>query len=346
MASKNYLKVSNLQYGRELPLVDTAGSVMQMQPGSGRLIDRHGRHIRKLRVSLLDACNFRCFYCMPMKTRFMPVAQLLTSGEIERICASLVRLGIERIRITGGEPTLRKDFDEIMSRLAKLPLDQFGVTSNGLRLKGHLEHLWSIGCHNLNFSLDSLQEERFERITFSKGFRRVLDTILAARSMGFNVKINTLLLKGRNDDEILDFVRFSAQEGIEVRFLELMKIGVASNGQQELFMSADEATGIISRRERLIPEEVELDSTSIAFRTESGARIGFIASESRPFCGHCSRLRLTADGQLRACLMAPSGFSIRGIPEEHLEEVVCQVIAQKPMERTVSTRNRMNQIGG
>lgn len=326
--------------------MDMEGPVTRVQPASARLIDLHGRHIRKLRVSLLDACNFRCFYCMPLKTRFMPVAQLLTSGEIERICASLVRLGIERIRITGGEPTLRTDFKEIMLRLGKLPLDQLGVTSNGLRLKDHLEHLWSIGCHNLNFSLDSLQEGRFERITFSQGFRRVLDTILAARRMGFNVKINTLLLKGQNDDEILDFVRFSAQEDIEVRFLELMKIGVASNGQQKLFLSADEAGDIISKRERLIPEEVELDSTSVAFRTESGARIGFIASESRPFCGHCSRLRLTADGQLRACLMAPSGYSIRGIPEERLEEVVCQVIAQKPMERTASTLSRMNQLGG
>jgi len=270
----------------------------------------------------------------------------MTSDEIERVCAALVRLGIERIRITGGEPTLRKDFDEITSRLAKLPLAHFGVTSNGLRLKDRLEHLWSIGCHNLNFSLDSLQEKRFERITFSQGFRRVFDTILAARNMGFNVKINTLLLKGKNDDEILDFVRFSAQQGIEVRFLELMKIGVASNGQQERFMSADEATDIILKRERLIPEEVERDSTSIAFRTESGARIGFIASESRPFCGHCSRLRLTADGQLKACLMAPTGYSIRGIPEKELEEVVCQVIAQKPMERNPSTLTRMNQIGG
>ncbi len=319
---------------------------MQVQPECGCLIDPHGRHIRKLRVSLLDACNFRCFYCMPLETSFMPVTQLLTSGEIERICASLVHLGIERIRVTGGEPTLRKDFEEIMSRLGKLPLDQLGVTSNGLQLKGHLEHLWSIGCHNLNFSLDSLQEERFERITFSKGFRTVLDTILAARGMGFRVKINTLLLRGRNDDEILDFVRFSAQEGIEVRFLELMKIGIASNGQKGLFMSADEAIDIISKRELLIPEEVELDSTSTAFRAESGARIGFIASESRPFCGHCSRLRLTADGQLRSCLMAPGGCSIRRVPEEHLEEVVCQVIAQKPMERNPSTLTRMNQIGG
>lgn len=320
--------------------------VMEPQPAVRRLIDLHGRHIRKLRVSLLDACNFRCFYCMPVKVRFTPVSTLLTADEVERLCASLVRLGIDRIRVTGGEPTLRMDFRDVMSRLGRLPLEQLGVTSNGFWLRDHLKHLWSTGCHHLNISLDSLKEERFNRITRSQGFVRVLDTILEAKDMGFHLKVNTVLMRGRNHDEILDFVDFSARHNLEVRFLEVMKIGVVREIQSELFVSAAEAYEIISKREPLLAETVELDSTSFNFRTASGARIGFIASESRPFCDQCSRLRLTAEGKLRACLMAADARSIRDIPEERLEKVVYQVMAGKPFERVPVASSSMNQLGG
>lgn len=311
-----------------------------------RLIDPHGRGIRKLRVQLTDACNFRCFYCMPLGTPFKPVNSLLSPAEIGDICAALHALGIEEIRVTGGEPTIRQGFDEIMGRLAVIPWRKFGLTTNGHLLQSKLPMLRDLGCRNINISLDSLDEERFRAITGSGHFRTVVDSILAAKAMDFEVKVNAIVFRGLNDGELPDFADFSARHGIEVRFLELMRVGPSADRHAERFVPAAEMMEALSLREELIPVSLPEDSTSFVFRTDRGARLGFIASESKPFCGACSRLRLSAMGKLRSCLFADTGVELRGRDPLEFPELVREVMGMKPTGRLPHILQPMNQIGG
>ena len=311
-----------------------------------RLTDPHGRGIRKLRVQLTDACNFRCFYCMPLGTPFRPSNTLLAPDEIGEICASLHALGIEEIRVTGGEPTVRPGFDAIMAKLAAIPWRKFGLTTNGYLLQSKLPMLRDLGCRHINISLDSLEAERFRDITGGGDFRTVVDSILAAKDMGFEVKINAIVFRGLNDGELPAFADFSARHGIEVRFLELMRVGPSADRHGERFVPADEMMEVLSRHGELIPVSSPEDSTSFGFRTAQGARLGFIASESKPFCGACSRLRLSATGKLRSCLFADTGVELRGRDPLEFPELVHEVMGMKPTGRLPHILQPMNQIGG
>ncbi len=311
-----------------------------------RLQDPHGRLIRKLRVQLTDACNFRCFYCMPEGSRFQPANRLLSPAEITSICAALATLGVEEIRVTGGEPTVRPEFDAIIAGLALTKWKKFGLTSNGFLLSEKLPLLRDAGCSHLNISLDSLQEAKFRTITGSAHFRKVLAAILRAKAMGFQVKINTIVFRGINDDELPAFLDFSAEHGIEVRFLELMRVGPAIDSHPDRFMPAEEMLERLGGRESLVPTEAPVDSTSFGFRSASGARLGFIASESKPFCGACSRLRLSATGKLRSCLFSDTGTELRGRDILDYPEILREVMAMKPVGRLPRIHQAMNQIGG
>ncbi len=311
-----------------------------------RLIDRHGRILHKLRVQLTDACNFRCFYCMPVNVKFFPAAQLLDAKELVDICANLVDSGIDEMRISGGEPTLREDFEDIVSGLSALPLLKLGVTTNGFLLEKKLTFLKNTRCQHINVSLDSLNEKKFNEITKTPHFETVRTAIIKAKETGFFVKVNVVLMRGLNDDEVFDFLDFSATHQIEVRFLELMKIGPRHQKHSRMFVSAKEIIGRIEKREQLILQSVNRDSTSFNFITSSSARIGFIASESLPFCGFCSRLRLTATGILRACLMSEAGVNLRGVSKSEYQKLLCAVMEMKPFERIDSIRQPMYQIGG
>lgn len=302
--------------------------------------------MRKLRVQLTDACNFRCFYCMPEGMRFHPARELLSPAEIAGICRNLHGMGVEELRVTGGEPTVRPGFDRIMSLLGEIPWAKFGLTSNGFLLKPKLPLLQEAGCRHLNISLDSLDAERFRAITGSSGFADVMDAILSARAMGFDVKINVIVFRGLNDRELPDFARFSAEHDVEVRFLELMKVGPADARHAELFVPADEMLARLGESADLVPETVPFDSTAFAFRTSAGARLGFIASESKPFCGACSRLRLSATGRLRACLFSEAGVELRGKDVFDYPEILRRVMALKPEGRLPRILQPMNQIGG
>jgi len=311
-----------------------------------KLIDKHGRRIRKLRVSLLDSCNFRCFYCMPLNPEFMPSSKWLQAVEIEKLCSALTALGLEEIRVTGGEPTLRREFRDILNRLSGLPLKKLGLTTNGFRLADELDFLKTTNCNNINISLDSLNPETFKKITRSDYFDTVMNSIFAAKERGFVVKINTVLMKGLNDHEILDFVEFSSQHEIEVRFLELMKIGQACGIQDELFISAETAIKLIRPEFDLERLHTEVDSTSYNFRTPTGARIGFIASETQSFCANCSRWRLTANGYLRACLMSSKGINFKDTPIENYKTQLEHLLTLKPYKRIEQVNEDMYQIGG
>lgn len=311
-----------------------------------KIIDSHGRHIHKLRVQLTDACNFRCFYCMPQIVKFLPSTQLLSALELLEICSTLVDLGIDEIRVSGGEPMLRKDFEQIIEGLSQLPLGKLGLTTNGFFLAEKLAVLEKSKCHNINISLDSLQKNKFHHITKSSCFEKVHEAVLKTKGMGFNVKINVVIMRGINDDEIFNFLDFSKRHNIEVRFLELMKIGCSRKNHPVHFMPAQEIIKIIEAREVLTPESVNRDSTSFNFKTSSGAKIGFIASESLPFCCFCSRLRLMATGTLRACLMSEEGVNVRGKKKEEYPRLLQSLIEKKPMFRIDHMNQPMYQIGG
>ncbi len=311
-----------------------------------QLSDQHGRVMKKLRVQLLDACQMRCTYCMPENPVFLPKNKLLHSDEIASIVSNLVALGITELRVTGGEPLLRPDFQVIIQKLSKLPAASFGITTNAALLRKHLDFLKDTPFRHLNISLDSLQEERFFAITRTHTFKTVLANVLQARDLGFAVKINTVIMKGVNDDELLDFVRFASQENLEVRFLEYMKVGPATPAFDARFLSAAAMRQIITKEDALVPLPTPNDATARRFESKSGARLGFIASESEPFCGGCSRLRLSATGKLRACLFSEEGIDLRGKRVEEYPEIVKKVITFKPYSRIVSIEESMNAIGG
>lgn len=325
---------------------NTSGSTKEMKK-DGVLIDSFQRHIHKLRVQLTDACNFRCFYCMPENMKFKPNKDLLTPEEIYNICKILNEdFGVDELRMTGGEPTLRPEFKEIVTLLSKINTRKLGLTTNAFFLEDKLDFLKTTNCRNINISLDSLDKERFNKITKGNYFNKVYNSVLKAKEKGFNVKINTVLLRGFNDNEIKDFLKFSSQYDIEVRFLELMKIGMAYENNNNLFISASEVINKLKETETLKPVKVSTDSTSFNYITSSGAKIGFIASESMPFCGSCSRLRLTATGKLRACLMSESGIDLKNQPKDKYRDILYSVMAMKPIQRIEHIDQVMSQIGG
>jgi cyclic pyranopterin phosphate synthase len=310
------------------------------------LADGHGRRIHKLRLQVTDACNFRCFYCMPRQFKFAPPSQLLKAKEFIDICSALVDLGIDEVRISGGEPTLRGDLEKIIEGLSSLPVLKLGMTTNGYCLEDKIDFLSQTKCRNINISLDSLNKKRFREITKSESFDAVYSAILKAKEKGLRVKVNVVALRGLNDDEVFDYIDFSAKHKIEVRFLELMKIGPDHREQSGLFVIAQEMIRKIEEREELIPQSVNSDSTAFNFKTSSGGAIGFIASESQPFCQFCSRMRLSATGALRACLMSDSGISLRGRDKSEYPAILRSVMAMKPFDRIESIRQPMYQIGG
>lgn len=307
------------------------------------LKDKEGRRITKLRVSLTDKCNLRCHYCMPLDQTFMDEYRYLSSDEIISVVSELKTLGLEEVRLTGGEPLMRKAFPEIVKKLSELGLKKLSLTTNGIYLDKYLELLKACRVFHLNISLDSLNPENFKRITFGNHFEKIISNIREAVSMGFVVKINAVIMKGINDQEILDFVKFSESEAVEVRFLELMRIGHARGSQSDQFVAANDLILKLKESVQLKSVAMPLDSTSFNFITENGGNIGFIASESMPFCGHCSRWRLSADGKLHACLFKDDGLSVKGTDRS---EVYQKLLGMKPLTRLEEVKHTMNVIGG
>jgi cyclic pyranopterin phosphate synthase len=319
---------------------------MEQNVNKSWLTDSYGRQLKKLRVSLIDACNFRCTYCMPEDAHFYHQNELLSSQEFIEIVGNLQSFGVEEVRVTGGEPTLRHDFIEIMNGLSDIPLKKLALTSNAFTLEKHLLDLKKTNCTSINISIDSLDEAQFFKITKSNSLKKVIHAILTARDMGFKIKMNCVMMKGINDDQFDNFINFSAKENIEIRFLELMKIGVVNNHFEKNFMPAREMMKSMKMDESWKKQTVALDSTSFIYHLENGAQVGFIASESMPFCGNCSRLRLDPKGILRGCLMKEEGYSLRGIQPLNYPAVLTKVANSKPMDRIVSIDRPMYLMGG
>lgn len=307
--------------------------------------DFHGRTMKKLRISVTEACNFRCFYCMPHGSAPVHQPGHLDARGYARIARALSLAGVDAVRLTGGEPTLRPDLPEILAALGEIPGIDLSMTTNGALLSPLFPALHAAGVKALNISLDSLQPERFQAIT-GRPLAPVLAAVRGAVSQGFRVKLNCVVCRGRNDDEAVDFARFAAQEAVEVRFLELMKIGPGALRHGQDFVPASETEDRLRDHFLLAPLAVPRDSTAYRFQLDNGARIGFIASESRPFCGGCSRLRLSARGELRACLMKPDSVPLAGLDEAGILEAAREIVHEKPVGRIERIAQPMHRIGG
>lgn len=284
------------------------------------LKDSYGRAIRDLRVSLTDRCNFRCFYCLPHgEPPIAPKEQMLSYEEIEYLADIFVSLGIEKIRLTGGEPMMRRDIETIIQKLSsfKPRLSDLALTTNGYFLPGRAEALKAAGLDRITISLDSLKRDVFKRMTGVDVLDRVLDGIGAAQSAGLSpVKVNVVLVRGHNDEEIADFAAFAREHDVWMRFIEFMPLDSGHEWSRADVVSGREVYERIDERFPLVPLKINRGSeTSARYRFADGAKgeIGIISPVTEAFCGACSRIRLTADGQIRTCLFSTVEHSVRDV---------------------------------
>ncbi|HZM99788.1 MAG TPA: GTP 3',8-cyclase MoaA [Pyrinomonadaceae bacterium] len=287
---------------------------------SGVLRDSYNRPIRDLRVSLTDRCNFRCFYCLPHgEPPIAPKEQMLSYEEMEYVCEIFVSLGIEKIRLTGGEPMLRKDIETIVSKLTKLKpaLHDLALTTNGYFLPERAQSLKDAGLDRVTISLDSLKRDIFKRMTGVDVLDKVLAGIAAAKKAGLEpIKINAVIVRGHNEDEVADFAAFAREHDVKMRFIEFMPLDSGHEWSRGDVVSGKEIRERISERFPLVGVDVARGSdTSSRYRFADGApgEIGIIAPVTEPFCGACSRIRLTADGQIRTCLFSTVEHSLRDV---------------------------------
>jgi cyclic pyranopterin phosphate synthase len=275
---------------------------------------------RVLRISVTDRCDLRCIYCMPESgVALVSPGDLLTYEEIERVAAAALAVGIRRFRITGGEPLVRRGVETLVEKLARLGPDDLALTTNGLHLGEAAAQLKAAGLKRVTVSLDTLRRQRFETISRRTGFARILRAFEAARRSGLTpIKVNTVVIRGTNDDEIEDFVRFAEREKVEVRFIELMPTSGLSPECKELggwrpglFVKGEEVRERVAGSFGPLTSELEADGVAKVYRTGSGARIGIITPISDPFCRGCERLRLSADGRLKLCLFDKEGVDIK-----------------------------------
>lgn len=283
------------------------------------LIDSFGRLHNNLRISVTDRCNIRCFYCMPAENvEFMDKQELLTFEEIERFVRVVVPLGINKLRLTGGEPLVRRDLDKLVSRLAAIPgIQDIGLTTNGILLAEQAEALYAAGLRRINVSLDALTPEKFKQFTRRDGFEKVIEGIKAAQRAGFDpVKVNAVSVRGLTEEEIVPFGEFARKTGVEVRFIEYMPLDADNAWERDKVLFAHEIIERLSAEILpLIPEgdqEPHTPATDFVFEDGIG-RIGFIASISQPFCMNCNRIRITADGKLRNCLFSLEETDLRSL---------------------------------
>jgi len=306
------------------------------------LKDSYGRAIRDLRVSLTDRCNFRCFYCLPHgEPPIAPKDQMLSYEEIEMVCDVFVSLGIEKIRLTGGEPMMRRDIETIIEKLGQLRakgLLDLALTTNGYYLPDRAQGLKDAGLDRITISLDSLKRDVFKRMTGVDVLDRVLAGIAAARKARLDpIKINAVIVRGHNEDEVGDFAAFAREHDVKMRFIEFMPLDSGHEWDRAQVVSGREIRERISERFPLAPIDVPRGSeTSSRYRFADGApgEIGIIAPVTEAFCGACSRIRLTADGQIRTCLFSTVEHSLRdvirsGATRDEIAEYIESVVLKK-----------------
>ncbi|HVK59396.1 MAG TPA: GTP 3',8-cyclase MoaA [Candidatus Kapabacteria bacterium] len=352
---------------------------------SALLTDSFGRVMRDLRVSLTDRCNFRCVYCLPeteaaanfYRGRFDPLknpnpkrlplpplkprAEILTFEEIERLVRVAVGLGIEKIRLTGGEPLLRKDVEQLVASISAIPgVKDLALTSNGFLFPQKGEALRKAGLHRISFSMDSLDAANFQKITGRNGLHEVQQAIALARQLGMRpVKVNAVIIRDINDHEIESLAEFAAEQELQFRFIEFMPLDSSRGWMKDLVVSGREILDRLSKRFDLEPvTSANKAETARRWRLRgTQAEIGIIAPVTEPFCGHCNRLRLTADGKIRTCLFSLHEHDLKtplrtGASDAQIEEQLKAIVLQKEARHHIGEKDfvqperTMSCIGG
>jgi len=306
------------------------------------LVDAFDRRIRYLRLSVTDRCDFRCVYCMAETMQFLPRADILSLEELYRVAAAFVRLGVTKIRITGGEPLVRNNIVSLCERISALPgLERLCMTSNGSRLVAMAAQLRQAGVQQLNISLDSLDPQRFRRLTRTGQLSDVLAGIDAALAVGFDrIKLNSVILNGDNDSDSVPLVAFARDKGIDIRFIEEMPLGHVGRDRQAAFLSSDALRDIIHAAIPLDSKPIEHDQSAGPARDwgiqGARSRVGFISPHSNNFCASCNRVRVTVEGRLLLCLGQEHSVDLRAIlraqpsSDAALEQAIIDAMRIKP----------------
>ena len=330
------------------------------------LIDKHGRTVRDLRISVTDRCNFRCTYCMPEEgLKWLDKAEVLSFEEIVRVSRVLVeRFGINSLRLTGGEPTVRAHLPRLIEQLADLRLEDgtkpnIALTTNGATLRNIAGELRAAGLDRINVSLDSLRADRFLAMTRRDELDNVLAGIAEASEAGFEiVKVNTVVERGANEDEILDMARFGRDNGVQVRFIEFMPLDASNIWERNKVVTQDEIVSVISSEFPLeiVPARGAAPADRWRYLDGKGT-VGVIPSVSKPFCADCDRVRLTSDGQFRTCLFATDEFDLRSLlrnggSDDEIADLIVHAVGTKWAGHQINQVNfirpnrSMSQIGG
>ncbi len=326
------------------------------------LIDSFGRMHTSLRISVTDRCNIRCFYCMPETVHFLPRAEILTYEEIERLVRVVAQMGVNKLRVTGGEPLVRAELPRLIEMLAAVPcIRDIALTTNGILLAGQAQALKDAGLGRLNISLDGLSEQTFRRISRREGLDRVLDGIFAAKRAGFEkIRLNAVAIRGITEVEVVPLGRFARQHRMEMRFIEFMPLDAENNWQTEQVLSGKEIREILEAEfGPLIPlARDDPSQTAVDYQFADGiGRMGFIDPVTQPFCGNCNRLRITAEGMIRNCLFSTEEWDVRellrgGRTDDQIAETVRRAVHAKKSGHGIDTDDfikpdrAMYQIGG
>lgn len=329
---------------------------------SEQLIDKFGRHVNYVRFSVTDRCDLRCVYCMSEKMQFLPKAQLLTLEEIARLGKIFVGLGVSKIRITGGEPLLRRNILQLFQSLSRLNgLHELVVTTNGSQLDKMAQPLQQAGVKRVNISLDTLRAERFSHITRTGSLEKTLAGIDAAVAAGFDkVKINAVILKHRNHDEIIDLVQFAVDKGIDISFIEEMPMGdIGSHDRFETYYGNDEILRDIQPHFNVVATTTNTGGPSRYYKiANTNSKIGFISPHSHNFCSTCNRVRMTPEGRLLLCLGQEHSVDLRRVlraypnDDEPIKRAIISAMQIKPQGHEFDLRaqpvivRHMNVTGG
>ncbi len=317
------------------------------------LIDKFGRKINYLRMSVTDRCDFRCVYCMAEDMTFVPRSQLLSLEELSTVARCFSELGVNKIRVTGGEPLIRKDIGLLFEQMGNMPgLTELNLSTNGSHLDQYSEGLAKAGVNRINVSLDSLDKARFKNLTRTGDLDKVLNGIQAAKAAGFKrIKLNAVIMKNRNADEVLDLVNYALDQSLDISFIEEMPLGqIDEHSRQEEFCSSAELREIISAQHTLEALDEATAGPSRYWKIPGhDTRIGFISPHSENFCGDCNRVRLTAEGRLLLCLGNEHSVDLKAVLRQHpgdderLKQTIVAAMDIKP-ERHYFTHDDEPQI--
>jgi cyclic pyranopterin phosphate synthase len=317
-------------------------------PALDQLIDGHGRPIGDVRISVTDRCNFRCQYCMPAEgLPWLERSDVLSFEEITRLTTILAGMGVHKVRLTGGEPLVRRDFPRLVTMLAEVPgIDDLAVTTNGYLLERDAAALVDAGLRRFNISIDSLQQDRFFELTRRDALPRVLRGIEALAAYGgdaLTIKLNAVALRDFTEQEALPVAAFARERPFEVRFIEFMPLDADHTWTPDQVLTGAEVRAIIEREHRLEPIERERSATAVTYRFADGGRgrLGFINPVSEPFCSDCDRIRITADGKLRTCLFSLNETDLReplraGADDDALEALIRAAVWRKELKHRVN----------